>query len=1011
MTDPVEVARRAAGLLTRIGFHDSTGAIRRLTAPPLEWWDTDEGRPIDSDVAAVVAALGRSADADASLAAVALLATRSGDARPALLAALRGDAAFARRLINLTGVSIALTEHIELNPDVWRALTGDTAMMDDSERQHRLLESVGADPHDLVGGTTGRAATVTGAAAILSLRQSYRRELTAIAGRDMGGDLPLQVVTEALADLAGHTVQAALSVAAAAWPAGSPDSRLAVIAMGKTGGRELNYISDVDVVFVADGDLEIATRLAAETMRICRAVAWEVDAALRPEGKDGPLVRTLASHEAYYARWASTWEFQALLKARPIAGDAELGARYVAAMAPLVWTAAERPNFVTDVQAMRRRVVAHVPARVVDRELKLGPGGLRDVEFAVQLLQLVHGRADETLRERATLAALEALRDGGYVGRDDAVSLGDAYRFLRAAEHRVQLRRLRRTHLVPDDPGERAVLARAMGFRPDARGDASAVFDAEWALHAREVRRLHEKLFYRPLLEAVARVPTEGLRLTPVEAGRRLAALGFADPPAALRHIEALTAGLSRRAALQRTLLPVLLSEFADAPDPDAGLLAYRQVSDALGETAWYLRTLRDEGAVSARLAYLLATSRYVTELFRQVPEGLQMLADEDQLKAWPADELKATMIDAAAPPARCRHRGCGGTGAAAAGVAADRLCRPARACRRRRCVRGDQRDDRGDTRRRAHRGDPGRRDRSRAATARPLRGDRDGAPGRVRDRIRLRRRRHVRLRRGRPASSGARGARDRATRRRADPRVARRAVERPAARCRRRPSTRGAQRPARPLAGVLRRVLRPLVIALGGAGAAAGPVRRRRCRARRPVRRRSSIPVRYPGRRRDDRASCSRSAGSRGGSTASGCPAAPTRRRTPSSAAAVSPTSSGRFSCCSSRTGGGCRACARPGRSTRVRAAVAADLLEPDDAQHLELAWRTATRARNAIMLVRDKAEDQLPASGTALVGVGRALGYPAGFDPGQFVDDYRRITRRARKVVEAVFYGGPSS
>ena len=126
---------------------------------------------------------------------------------------------------------------------------------------------------------------------------------------------------------------------------------------------------------------------------------------------------------------------------------------------------------------------------------------------------------------------------------------------------------------------------------------------AEWALHAREVRRLHEKLFYRPLLEAVARVPTEALRLTPDEARRRLEALGYADPPGALRHIEALTAGLSRRAALQRALLPVILSELADAPDPDAGLLAYRQVSDALGTSPWFLRLLRDEGTVATRLA------------------------------------------------------------------------------------------------------------------------------------------------------------------------------------------------------------------------------------------------------------------------------------------------------------------------------------------------------------------------------------------------------------------------
>ncbi|MDG4865853.1 bifunctional glutamine-synthetase adenylyltransferase/deadenyltransferase, partial [Streptomyces sp. T-3] len=307
----------------------------------------------------------------------------------------------------------------------------------------------------------------------------------------------------------------ALAIARAAAPADAALCRLAVIAMGKCGGHELNYVSDVDVIFVgepADGAdenkaMQAATRLASHMMRICsettvEGTIWPVDANLRPEGRNGPLVRTLSSHLAYYQRWAKTWEFQALLKARPVAGDPELGEEYVETLAPLVWQASERDNFVSDVQKMRRRVVATIPAAEVERELKLGPGGLRDVEFAVQLLQLVHGRSDTSLRSGSTLEALGALAAGGYVGRADAAQLDEAYRFLRAMEHRIQLHRLRRTHLMPEDERDLRRLGRSLGLRTDP----VAELNRAWRRHASVVRRLHEKLFYRPLLDAVAQL-------------------------------------------------------------------------------------------------------------------------------------------------------------------------------------------------------------------------------------------------------------------------------------------------------------------------------------------------------------------------------------------------------------------------------------------------------------------------------------------------------------------------
>src|SRR3954452_11223789 len=607
-----------SGQLARGGFADSQAAGDALRRLGLD------------DHPDIVPALAESADPDAALTGLARLADAAGD-RDQLLSLLRSDEDFRARLLGVLGVSTALGDHMARHPEHWRLLAdGDLA----SSRPSRL--GLARTLSAAVGEATGRPARD-------ALRVAYRGCLLTLAARDVCGELAVDDVAGELADLAEATLGTALDIAKREHPT---DSRLAVIGMGKCGGRELNYVSDVDVVFVADPADVGATTLAQTLMRICSEVTsegtiWPVDAALRPEGKSGPLVRTLASHESYYQRWAKTWEFQALLKARPVAGDADLGREYVATLRPLVWSAAQREGFVTDVQAMRRRVLDNLPVVEVEREVKLGPGGLRDVEFAVHLLQLVHGRSDDSLRSPTTLVALESLATGGYVGREDAAQLAAAYRFLRTVEHRLQLHQLRRTHLLPTGEAELRRLARATGHR-----DVES-WRREYDGHTRLVGQLHEKLFYRPLLDAVARLPAEEARLTPEAAAQRLEALGFADPAAALRHLEALTRGVSRRAAIQRTLLPVMLGWFADAADPDAGLLAFRQVSDALGSTPWYLRVLRDEGATAERLARLLATSRYVADPLARAPEAVAMLSRDDELAPRPAAALTAEVLAA----------------------------------------------------------------------------------------------------------------------------------------------------------------------------------------------------------------------------------------------------------------------------------------------------------------------------------------------------------------------------
>jgi glutamate-ammonia-ligase adenylyltransferase len=537
------------------------------------------------------------------------------------------------RLCLILGASSALFEFLDRHIENLGLLEGKPSLPSLEDNSRELLAQAGS---------------------VAQIRIGYRKQLTKIASFDIEQLDPVAGVGQvaaSLADLAGATLDAGLVLArqeisnpenSVSFPESDVSAtRVAVIGMGKCGARELNYISDVDVIFVAEPSgtlessraMEIATKLVTRMMRIMDEVAtepplWQVDANLRPEGKSGALVRSLDSHQSYYERWAESWEFQALLKARPIAGDQALGADYIARIWPKVWESTVRENFVESVQKMRQRVTDHIPTSEVDAQIKLGPGGLRDIEFTVQLLQLVHGRNDESIRVRDTLGALEALSNGSYIGRDDAERFSAHYRFLRLLEHRIQLSAMRRTHLMPTDENARRSIARAV-----SRELTAEQLISRWEKVKLEVRDLHQQLFYRPLLSAVSGLSQEDLELTSAQAQDRLAAIGFGDTKGALTHISALTTGLSRRAAIQRQLLPVLLQWFAEGTDPDAALLAFRRLSEDLGDSHWYLRMLRDSSGAAKRMTQVFSTSRLATSLFEKMPEAAAWFDREDELE------------------------------------------------------------------------------------------------------------------------------------------------------------------------------------------------------------------------------------------------------------------------------------------------------------------------------------------------------------------------------------------
>ena len=997
---------RRPGALARLGL---TGPRAEETLRTLGWWADDKPAPGAEDV---MWALARSPDPDLALKAIDRLSGADARQWKDCDAALRRDVVLRGRLFAVLGGSTALGDHLITHPDRWRKLTADApdATTDVATRTATLLAAVGADPAaPPAGAEGGGAAGVRDAEAVNPLRTAYRDEMVALAAADLAAVsepglpvLPLEDVATQLADLATAALRAALAVALAETES---DGRLAVIAMGKTGGAELNYVSDVDVVFVAEPADAATTRLASRMMRIAGEACFPVDANLRPEGRQGALVRSLDGHVAYYKRWAKTWEFQALLKARPVAGDPELGAAYAEAVAPLVWTAAGRPDFVADVQAMRRRVEEHVRPDHADRELKLGRGGLRDVEFAVQLLQLVHGRADPVLRSPTTLDALAALAGGGYVGRDDGANLAASYRFLRLLEHRLQLQRMRRTHLLPaeDDTDALRWLARAAKMRPDGRHDAVGVLLEEWRRNARRVRRLHEKLFYRPLLDAASRVSATGL--SPEAATVRLGALGWVSPEGALHHLRALTGGVSRAAAIQKTLLPVLLDELARTPDPDRGLLAYRRVSEALATTPWYLRLLRDEGLVAERLMQLLGTSALVPDLLVRAPEVLRLLAapspgHRDELTRDPANvaaTLRTTVgrqpdPQAAATTARSARRHemlriacadllgkmdveqvCSGLSAVWAAVLQGVLASALRS------VGGSAPPARvaviamG----RLGGGELGYgSDADVLFVCEPLDGATDHEAVRFATTV-------VETVRRQLGSASA------------DPPLVIDADLRPEGRS-------GAL--VRTLGSYREYYARWAEVWEAQALLRARPIAGDTDLGRRFVE--LVDPIRYP---KDGLSAASVTEIRR-------IKARVDAERLPRGADRATHTKLGHggladvewtVQLLQLQHAGDVPELRTNSTLDGLREAAEADLITHDDAEELAAGWMTATRARNAVMLVRGKPGDQLPRSGRELVAVAAALGYPADGDPGVFLDDYRRATRRARTVVERVFYG----
>ena len=467
-------------------------------------------------------------------------------------------------------------------------------------------------------------------AGFAGLRLEKRRRLLQIAALDLAGEIGMEEVGAALADLAGACLNAGLAAA------GAPND-LCVIGMGKLGGRELNYASDIDVMFVTRGDPSAATKAAGELLRALgefspEGQAFRIDVDLRPEGRSGALVRSLDGFFEYYRRWAHDWEHQALIKARPVAGDMELGREFGVGVRPLVYPPEVSPERVAAVRAMKERVESHAAQTArrkrseAHEDVKLGPGGIRDIEFSVQLFQLVHGGSDPNVRSENTLETLSALVEGGYVADQDGAGLAVAYKWLRTVEHRLQLWQERQVHRLPSSVDERARIARTLGFKDAPAASAVERFDDRHRAVLADVRGRFEKLFYRPMIESLAGVGAH--RLSDEALIERLRVLGFRDVRRAARTLASLVAGTSRRAKALRVLTPAMLRWLASSPLPDEGLFSFLRLGESMGDRIDSLSALRDNPPGLALLAKVLGSGRLLGDVLIHVPEEIALIAE-----------------------------------------------------------------------------------------------------------------------------------------------------------------------------------------------------------------------------------------------------------------------------------------------------------------------------------------------------------------------------------------------
>ena len=523
----------------------------------------------------------------------------------------------------------------------------------------------------------------------LALRRGRRRELLRIGYNDIVRELPLEVVTLDLSHLADACVEAAYRLARAhaderhGPPSGTNEfrpARFVVLALGKLGGEELNYSSDIDLIFLYDvegqtggprpvSNAEYFARLGGELVRLLSdhttlGFAYRVDMRLRPEGDQGPLARSLAGTLGYYETSGRTWERQALIKCRAIAGDLDLGRDFLDAIRPFVYRRYLSGQEIGEIKAMKRRIEGRtVSAGTSEVEVKTGRGGIRDVEFVVQFLQLLHGGQYPDVRHANTLTAMARLETVGCLTAEERGIMEDTYRFLRRVEHRLQVMFDLQTHAMPRDLEGQRKLAVRVGYLPASAWEDRTGPAQRFLSDYRAKTELNRKILNHLLHDAfrddqgAAADPVIDLVLDPEPEPEHIAAalapFPFRDRETAYQNLMALAREgspfLSQARCLHflAAIAPRLLQAVCQRPDPDMGVNNLEKVSASLGAKAILWELFQFNPPTLRLYVELCSTSQFLTEILINNPGMIDDLMDSLVVdRAQPTTAIKGELAE-----------------------------------------------------------------------------------------------------------------------------------------------------------------------------------------------------------------------------------------------------------------------------------------------------------------------------------------------------------------------------